>query len=41
MMVSVLLYAVGIYSSRKIAKACVERLDFMAIVALQAPDSWW
>ena len=40
MMVSVLLYAyaVGIYSSRKIAKACVERVDFMAIVALQAPD---
>jgi transposase len=40
MMVSLLLYAyaVGIYSSRKIAKACVERVDFMAIVALQAPD---
>jgi transposase len=40
MMVSLLLYAyaVGIYSSRKIAKACVERMDFMAIVALQAPD---
>jgi transposase len=40
MMVSLLLYAyaVGIYSSRKITKACVERVDFMAIVALQAPD---
>ena len=40
MMVALLLYAyaVGIYSSRKIAKACVERVDFMAIVALQAPD---
>jgi IS5 family transposase len=40
MMVSLLLYAyaVGIYSSRRIAKACVERVDFMAIVALDAPD---
>jgi transposase len=40
MMVSLLLYAyaVGIYSSRKIAKGCVERVDFMAIVALQGPD---
>ena len=40
MMVALLLYAyaVGIYSSRRIAKACVERVDFMAIVALQAPD---
>jgi transposase len=40
MMVALLLYAyaVGIYSSRRIAQACVERVDFMAIVALQAPD---
>ena len=40
MMVALLLYAysVGIYSSRRIAKACVERVDVMAIVALQAPD---
>jgi transposase len=40
MMVALLLYAyaVGIYSSRRIAKACVERMDFMAIVALDAPD---
>ncbi len=40
MMVALLLYAyaVGIYSSRRIAKACQERVDFMAIVALQAPD---
>jgi transposase len=40
MMVALLLhaYAVGIYSSRRIAKACVERIDFMAIVALDAPD---
>ena len=40
MMVALLLYgyAVGIYSSRRIAKACVERVDFMAIVTLDAPD---
>jgi transposase len=41
MMVALLLYyayAVGTYSSRRIAKACVERVDFMAIVALDAPD---
>jgi flagellar biosynthesis GTPase FlhF len=28
----------GIYSSRRIAKACVERADFMMIAALDAPD---
>ena len=40
MMVVLLLYAyaVGIYSSRRIARACVERVDFMAIVALDGPD---
>lgn len=40
MMVALLLYAyaVGIYSSRRIARACVERVDFMAIVALDPPD---
>jgi len=40
MMVALVLYAyaVGLYSSRRIAKACVERVDFMAIVALDAPD---
>ena len=40
MMLALLLYsyAVGIYSSRRIARACMERVDFMAIVALQAPD---
>ena len=40
MMVALLLYSYccGIYSSRRIAKACMERVDFMAIVALQAPD---
>ena len=39
MMVALLLYsyAVGLYSSRRIAKACMERVDFTAIVALQAP----
>ena len=40
MMVALLLYAyaVGLYSSRRIARACVERVDFMTIVALDAPD---
>jgi len=39
MMLALLLYsyAVGIYSSRRIARACMERVDFMVIVALQAP----
>jgi transposase len=31
-------YARGIYSSRRIAQACLERVDFMAIAALDAPD---
>src|SRR5437870_11846058 len=31
-------YCGGIYSSRRIAKACRERVDFMSIVALDAPD---
>ena len=31
-------YAVGVYSSRRLAKACRERVDFMAIVALDVPD---
>ena len=40
MMTALLLYAYtqGIYSSRKIAKACEERVDFMAVTALQKPD---
>jgi transposase len=40
MMTALLLYAYccGIYSSRRIAKACCERVDFMSIVALDAPD---
>lgn len=31
-------YASGIYSSRRIARACVERADFMMIAALDPPD---
>ena len=40
MMTALLLtgYASGIYSSRRIAKACEERVDFMMIVAGDAPD---
>jgi transposase len=40
MMTALLLYgySVGVYSSRRMAKACAERVDFMAIVALDAPD---
>ena len=40
MMTALLLYAysVGIFSSRKIARACVERVDFMVVTALEKPD---
>ena len=40
MMTGLLLYgyAVGVYSSRRLARACRERVDFMALVALDAPD---
>jgi transposase len=40
MMTALLLYAYsqGVYSSRKIARACEERVDFMAVTALQRPD---
>ena len=40
MMTALLLYAYcqGIYASRRIAKACEERVDFMAVTALQTPD---
>ena len=40
MMVALLLYAYcqGVYSSRRIAQACEQRLDFMAVTALQQPD---
>ncbi len=40
MMTALLLYAYcqGIYSSRRIAQACEQRVDFMAVTALQQPD---
>jgi len=40
MMVALLLYsyAVGLYSSRRIARACRERTDFLLLVALDGPD---
>ena len=40
MMVAVLLYAYtqGVYSSRRIARCCEERLDFMAVTAMNMPD---
>ena len=40
MMVALLLYAYsrGVYSSRAIARGCEERLDFMAVTAVQRPD---
>jgi transposase len=40
MMVALLLYAYsqGLYSSRRIAKGCEERLDFAAVTGLQRPD---
>lgn len=40
MMTALLLYSYtqGIFSSRRIAKACEERVDFMAVTALQKPD---
>lgn len=40
MMTALLLYAYsqGIYSSRRIARACEERVDFMAVTGLNRPD---
>jgi transposase len=40
MMVALLLYAYvqGVYSSRRIARACEERLDVMAVTGMQRPD---
>jgi transposase len=40
MMTALLLYSYccGIYSSRRIAKGCCERVDFMSIVGFDAPD---
>src|SRR5258708_29803156 len=39
MMVALLLYAYsrGVYSSRRIAQACEERVDFMAVTAMNQP----
>src|SRR5258706_13320697 len=39
MMTALLLYAYtqGVFSSRRIARACEERVDFMAVTALQKP----
>jgi transposase len=40
MMTALLLYAYcqGVYSSRRIARACEQRVDFMAVTAHQQPD---
>ena len=40
MMVALLLYGCvrGVYSSRRIARACIERVDFMAVTGLEKPD---
>ena len=40
MMTALLLYSYcnGVYSSRRIAKACRERVDFMSVVGLDPPD---
>lgn len=40
MMTALLLYAYtqGIYSSRRVARACQTRVDFMAVTAMQQPD---
>ncbi len=40
MMTALLLYAYtqGVYSSRKLARACEQRVDFMAVTALAKPD---
>lgn len=40
MMVALLLYAYsrGVYSSRRIAQGCQERVDFMAVTAMNRPD---
>jgi len=40
MMTALLLYGYsqGVYSSRRLARACEERVDFMAVTALQTPD---
>jgi len=32
------LYSRGVYSSRRIAQGCEERVDFMAVTAMNQPD---
>ena len=31
-------YTQGVFSSRKIAKGCIERMDFAAVTGFQKPD---
>jgi hypothetical protein len=40
MMTALLLYGYsrGVYSSRRLARACEERLDFLAVTAMNRPD---
>lgn len=40
MMTALILYAYsqGLFSSRKIARACVQRVDFMAVIGMQKPN---
>ena len=40
MMTALLLYSYsqGVYSSRRMARACEERLDFLAVTAMNRPD---
>src|SRR3954470_2526351 len=40
MMTAVLLYSycVGIYSSRRMARACKQRVDYLALTGMQKPD---
>src|SRR3954466_11990732 len=40
MMTALLLYAYSqrVFSSRRIARACIERVDFMAVTAMNRPD---
>ena len=40
MMVALLLYGYsqGVYSSRQLARACEERVDFMAVTGMNRPD---
>src|SRR3954471_22512642 len=42
MLVALLLYGYsrGVYSSRRLARACEERLDVIAVTGLYSPDFW-